>query len=277
MKFAKYSISRLISTINSQKKVNSATALMFHNISKYDQEKFYDLIVNLKAEFDILTCNEFHMFINGELDNKGQKIFITFDDGFYSNFVIAKEVLNPLNIKSLFFVLPKFIEEKQENQKSFVIQSIYNGNVPNDIDSSDMISMSWENLSEIVDDGHSIGAHTNNHFRLSEIKDDIILRNEIIDSGDYIEKKLGIKVQDFAYPFGSINSINRNAMSIAKERYKFIYSGVRGHNLIGTNCAAIKREVIDIKDSLIFNFSLINGGLAPLYARQRKKLESLTL
>ena len=159
----------------------------------------------------------------------------------------------------------------KSNQSSYVIESIYKGSVPNDIPASEMVPIPWVKLSKLVQDGHSIGAHTNRHFRLSEIKDDNILRGEIIDSGDYIEKKLGIEVQDFAYPFGSINSINKYAMSIAKERYRFIYSGVRGHNLIGTNSAAIKREVIDIKDSLTFNYSLINGGLAPLYGRQRKK------
>ena len=93
--------------------------------------------------------------------------------------------------------------------------------------------------------------------------------------GFFLENKLGVEIQDFAYPFGNIDSINEDAMAIVKQRYKYIYSGVRGTNMTGTNSAAIKREAIDIKDSLSFNLSVVKGGLAFFYKKDREELESI--
>ena len=50
---------------------------------------------------------------------------LTFDDGFYSNYIIAKEVLKPLGIKAIFFVTTEFIDSKNKDlQQNFIKQNI---------------------------------------------------------------------------------------------------------------------------------------------------------
>ena len=39
-----------------------------------------------------------------------KKILLTFDDGFYSNKIIADKILKKYNIKAIFFVPSKFVE-----------------------------------------------------------------------------------------------------------------------------------------------------------------------
>ena len=46
---------------------------MFHNISINDQEKFNDLVFRLNENYNIITRNEFHMFLDGKLKNNEKK------------------------------------------------------------------------------------------------------------------------------------------------------------------------------------------------------------
>ena len=276
-KYTKYFVSNIISNTSSlinRNDFNSVTVLMLHNISKSNFNNFKELIFHLTKEYNFLTRDEFHLFLNGKLDLKAKTLFLTFDDGFYSNFLIAKEILDPLGIKAIFFVLPGFIDSSSNaEQVSFVVDSIYSGQAPKDLRTSEMVPMGWNHLSELINNGHSIGSHTYNHFRLSEIKENDLFNREIIRAGDYLEKKLGVSIQDFAYPFGNIDSINQGAIAIAKQRYKYIYSGVRGCNLRDTHPAGIKREVINVADSIKYNQSIISGGLSPFYYNHRRRLE----
>ena len=267
MYILKKHIKRLIS--NSLSKItnystNCVTVLMFHDVPASLQNSFYELVKILNQKYQILSCDEFHLFLDGKLKSNSKKIFITFDDGFYSNYIVSKQILNPLNINALFFILPKFINSHKGDMESFVINSMFNGSNPNNMHQNDMRPMSWEDIAELIKDGHSIGGHTNSHSRLSTMNDKSILHEELISSANYIEKKLNIEVKDFAYPFGSISSINSNAMKMAKKRYYYIYSGVRGTNYVHTNKSALRREVINLKDNLEFNLSIINGGLSIL-------------
>ena len=93
--------------------------------------------------------------------------------------------------------------------------------------------MNWDDLSALLEQGHTIGAHTKSHARLSTISDTEELKSEIVYSADLIEKKLGIEIEHFAYTFGDINSINQQAIDIARIRFRYIYSGIRGLNRAG--------------------------------------------
>ena len=66
--------------------------------------------------------------------------------------------------------------------------------------------MGWEDLFNLHLEGNIIGAHTKTHQDLSSIENEYNLLDEIVYSADRIEKKLGISINSFAYPFGkSIN------------------------------------------------------------------------
>ena len=72
--------------------------------------------------------------------------------------------------------------------QKFVKNNLFNGLVPKDLNLDEAIPMSWDNINSLNRKGHMIGSHTKKHFKLSEIKEDRILHQEIIESGDYIEK-----------------------------------------------------------------------------------------
>ena len=201
---------------------------------------------------------------------------LTFDDGFYSNYIIAKEVLAPLGIKAIFFIPTGFIDSASKNKhKEYIKQNFFEGHKLSNFLTDEMKPMSWENLSELVDMGHTVGSHTKHHFRLSTINKDNLLKEEIIASGNRIEEMLKVKVEHFAFPFGDIKSIDKKALDLIRKRYKYIYSGIRGRNGNGESFCNQKR-VNRYWDSYRYNRFIAEGGLAFYYWKDRRRFDEMT-
>jgi peptidoglycan/xylan/chitin deacetylase (PgdA/CDA1 family) len=250
--------------------------LILHDVPRHQTVYLKELLIQLKKEYNFLDPEDFISVIRGNLNITDTHRLLTFDDGFYSNYSFAKEVLGPLGIKAIFFIPTGFIDSNsKELHKEFIRQNLYEGQYPSNSDTDEMKPMTWENLSELVELGHIIGAHTKNHLRLSEINEENLLKEEIIASGDRIEEILKIKVEHFAFPFGDIESIDKKALELASTRYKYIYSGLRGRNSYGTNPFAIRRESLDIGDSYEYNRFVAGGGLSFFYWRARRRLDAM--
>ena len=250
--------------------------LILHDIPINQINYFKGLLVKLKKEHKFLNPEDFVSFIKGDSNIDKNYNMLTFDDGFYSNYIIAKEVLAPLGIKAIFFVSTEFIDSHNTDmQQNFIKQNICLGEFPSSMNIDEMKPMSWENLSELINMGHTIGSHTKNHLRLSKINEDSLLKEEIIASGNRIEEMLRIKVEHFAFPFGDIGSIDKKALDLIRKRYKYIYSGVRGQNSPGTNPFAIRREALDIENSYEYNSFIAGGGLSLYYWKARRRLDAM--
>ena len=249
----------------------SVLVLTLHNVPLGKIVQLKNLIMQLRKNYQFISPVDFTSFINGKLKLKNKNLLLTFDDGFFSNYVAAEKVLNPLGIKAIFFVPTGFIDsESIQDYKSYV-----NRKIASIFIEPDMKPMSWEQLLQLTNNGHTIGAHTINHFRLSKIDKDDLLREEIVMCGDRIEKQLGVDVQHFAFPFGDINSISKKVLQVANSRYKYVYSGIRGPNKFGINPLAIRREDMNISDSIDYNVVISRGGLSFYCWRARRKLDSL--
>jgi len=265
-----------INIFKTSKNKGSIFPLILHDIPLNQINYFKGLLVKLIKEYNFLNPEDFVSFIKGDSNLNKNYNMLTFDDGFYSNYTIAKEVLEPLGIKAIFFVSTEFIDSyNRDMQEKFIKQNICLGEYPSNMNIDQMQPMSWENLSELVNMGHTIGSHTKNHLRLSEINKDNLLKEEIIASGNRIEEMLRIKVEHFAFPFGDIGSIDKKALDLIRKRYKYIYSGVRGRNSYGTNPFAIRREALDIGDSYEYNRFIAGGGLSFYYWKARRQLDAM--
>ena len=88
-------------------------------------------------------------------------------------------------------------------------------------------ALSWKDVDWLLMQGHVVGAHAKQHQMLSTLTARQ-QKEEIIESANRMECKLGIKVSSFAYPFGSVSSVNADAISIAAQRFQCSFSNVRG-------------------------------------------------
>ena len=70
---------------------------------------------------------------------------------------------------------------------------------------SSILGMNWDEIRRLNEDPLvTIGAHTINHFNLSRLPDEV-LKSEILESKNELEKQLGQPIKHFAYPFGKPN------------------------------------------------------------------------
>jgi hypothetical protein len=94
------------------------------------------------------------------------------------------------------------------------------------------------------------------------------LKEEII-SPIYIFKKNRIKRPNFfAYSFGDFYSFNKKCFDIAKSKYEFIFSGIRGDN-VKFNKILFRDNIEDCYNLEMINF-FIKGYSDFLYEKFRK-------
>ena len=54
------------------------------------------------------------------------------------------------------------------------------------------------------------------------------IQEEINKSVNLLESHINIPISFFAFPFGSLNTINSESYEIAKKRFKYCFSNIRG-------------------------------------------------
>lgn len=128
-----------------------------------------------------------------------RNVWLTIDDGNESVQTVYDRTLKKFGIKPLLFIYPAII-----------------GRVP--------YALKYNQLEALVEDGSSIGAHGFYHLFLNEKqyrKDKKEFMKEIYESGETLEKKLGVDVVLFAYPFGVYSDLARDEIRKAGYRYSF--------------------------------------------------------
>ena len=248
--------------------------LLYHDIAPTDEARFAAQLRWLSRSWRFITPSDFSAMISGEEAVVEDCLLLTFDDGFASNRQIAETVLNPMGIKALFFIVSEYaVLSDTADWRGFVAQNIYPGLQPENVPAH-WRNMRWDDLAYLLETGHSIGAHTAHHARLSQVAP-VDLAAEIILSADVLEQKLGInKVEHFAYTFGDLASFSPVALAVARSRFQFIYTGLRGLNASGVAPWAIRRDTMAANDSLSLVGALLEGGADHFYAASLATYES---
>lgn len=262
---------------SSRPRQNYIKILILHNIGFKERKLFLQTIQLISKNYGFAAPADLKEYFQGRLRIESIRILLSFDDGFKSQKIVADDVLNQFGIKVLFFVSPSFVStNSHQKQKIPMTKNMKNGSLGCSDVPREMQLMDWDDLKSLVKAGHTIGAHTLNHVALSEIEDEEQLRREIIGSGDLLEKKLGIKVEWFTYPFGDNRSISSRAYKIIRERYRFCCTGLRGKNTPETHPYYLCRDHIDLNAPLHYIRFILEGGLDFYYSRRMKQLKRLT-
>jgi len=133
-----------------------------------------------------------------------KKFIITFDDGYENLITNAFPILKKLEFSATCFVVTNMLNK-------------YNVWDENRSDYKKMKLMNIDQIYEWVSNGFEIGSHTKDHLDLTSL--DINKKKEqIIDSKNFINQSLGIKITSFAYPFGSFDD---ETIKIVQENYEY--------------------------------------------------------
>ncbi len=249
--------------------------IIIHDIHPSQEKNFEKLIYKLQETWNIISPSQFKEIIkNNKSKVKKKNILITFDDGYKSQKKITEKYLDPLNIKALFFIVSNFAKlNRLEDAHNFIRKNFYKEEKSFLNLDKNTLNMNTEDIRELVKNGHSIGGHTGTHYQLSKIKNNNILMDEIVNSSIQLENIIkNYKVEDFAYTFGDIKSIDEKSTHIILKNYKYLYSGLRGNNL-NLNSKIIRRDAIDLNEPFEVISSYLNGYTDFIYKTKISKLE----
>jgi peptidoglycan/xylan/chitin deacetylase (PgdA/CDA1 family) len=247
--------------------------LLFHDIAPAERADFAAHIAMLSREWRFIPPDRFVAMLAGQEPVVGRNLLITFDDGFASHRWVAESVLNPLGIRGLFFIPTDFIDLQEASAyRPFIANHIFKGELKPEEVPRHLVPLGWSDLSALLEMGHLLGSHTCSHASLSQLANPSELTHELHASGDKLEKILGTRIEHFAYPFGTIDHINATALTIARQRYRFVHSAIRGENSLATPPWAIRRDNLHPNDPQAFMGAVLEGVLDWYYSSRRRSL-----
>jgi peptidoglycan/xylan/chitin deacetylase (PgdA/CDA1 family) len=80
-------------------------------------------------------------------------------------------------------------------------------------------------------EGFEIGSHTRTHFDCGSTNI-AALREEIVGSKEELQRQLGCPIDYFSFPFGLPKNISAEAMKMAKDAYRYVFSAYGGMNFV---------------------------------------------
>ncbi len=128
--------------------------------------------------------------MNDKQNNNKKVVILNFDDGYKSHFLDAKPILDKYGFKASFYIVCNFVGKSAVEMNSEDIL---------DFEGKGKEQMSWQDIIELQRQGHDIGSHSMNHYRLNEISEEQ-MQFEVGQSKQCLLNH-GINSTVFAYPF----------------------------------------------------------------------------
>jgi peptidoglycan/xylan/chitin deacetylase (PgdA/CDA1 family) len=137
-----------------------------------------------------VVCSETLSPIGAKENNDKKIVILNFDDGYKSQFINAKPILDKYGYKASFYIVCKYVGKNAEEMNSDDIL---------DFEGKGKEQMSWQDITELQGQGHDIGSHGMNYYRLNEISESQ-MQFEVGQSKKCLLDH-SINATVFAYPF----------------------------------------------------------------------------
>ena len=279
--YAALTLGRAAANVVLKREDERLRVLLYHDVPMSERDRFAGQLRWLARRWSFISPEQFEAILEGRERVSGRQLLLTFDDGLVSNFEVAIEVLRPMRIHAIFFVISDLMSLSGRSEvRAFLGRHLFRGESSPPVPDS-WSAMSWVQLAQLLEAGHTIGAHTRSHQCLSGVANTSDLIDQVVTSADEIESKMGVPIKHFAYPFGDIASFSAEAMTVARRRFRFIHSGIRGINGPLTSPHAIRRDALAVQDGQLNYAPLPNSvaggfleGCADWYYRSaRRKID----
>ncbi|NNE35910.1 MAG: polysaccharide deacetylase family protein [Rhodothermales bacterium] len=168
--------------------------LYFHNLLATDHNAFESVIDRVRnAGYRFVDIETYR---RSGLDPTSRKLaFVSFDDN-YVDWMDALPLLARLDLPATFYLNTAPMRDHATDSE---ILEYYQARLRYKGPPTSPLSM--QQVREIRDAGHTIGAHSHNHYCLSDLPVGTA-KEEIYVCRDHLEQGLGQRVKHFSYPFG---------------------------------------------------------------------------
>jgi peptidoglycan/xylan/chitin deacetylase (PgdA/CDA1 family) len=135
---------------------------------------------------------------------RGPVVAVTFDDNYRSVLELAKPILDHHGYCATLFVPTDWPGEDHPMRWPGIDRWL---GTPHE---EELLSLTWEELRELSEQGWEIGSHTCSHPHLPELET-AVLKRELTESKQRIEQELGRACTSLAYPYGGVDQRVRDA------------------------------------------------------------------
>ena len=255
---------------------NRIFVVNYHTTYPEFNNNFLKQITFFKKNFDIVDLESIKKFKFSEKP----KLILTFDDAHVSNFQISK-ILQEENIPAVFFIPVNFVyRDSEQNLKQeydlavnkFSILSDYNLDQKNDYKK---LSMTHENLLELIDKNFEIGCHSLNHVRLNNNLSLNEFQKEIIESKIILERNLKTKINYFSWVIGDKKSYSSRAYNLIKKNYELSFMTLCESFKVNSDHHKIHRFNVETNFSLNQVAFILSGIYEFMYKKRRAELNNI--
>ena len=201
--------------------------LAYHRVNDWSKDTltvhpavFRKQLKYLSGKYRFVPLAELVAARTNDLRPKEQLAAITFDDGYFDNYLHAWPVLKEFNLTATFFLTAGYIGRNQllsRDEKS--------GDAGKDR------LLTWPEVSEMEKTGFTFGSHSLTHANLASIDPEQAWK-EINESKKILETHLREPAVFFCYPFGSYSPKVKKMMAKAGYQAAFVTPPVRSAGLL---------------------------------------------
>lgn len=204
-----------------------------HRIQKEAEPETFRLLLSaLSHEVEFVRFEDaVNLIVHHESPTRPLVAF-SFDDGFMEGYDVFAPVLEEFGTNAMFFVNPNYINGDDEYIHHFDEDIVMTHN---------RLPMRWQQLQELSQRGHLIGAHTMDHYMINSGSTET-LNYQIVTCKKIIEDKIGKQCDYFAFPYGKLSEANQEAIDIACNTYKYVFSQSDYKNYFSFNGNVINRR-----------------------------------
>jgi hypothetical protein len=183
--------------------------LCCHYVFDNQLKEFESLIIELKEHGTFVRSEDCIEMARGRRRVDQCYLHLTFDDGLRNVVKNAFPILARHEVPATFFVPSGMVGASFDTAERFCRRERYR---------STSEFATWEDLKALDPALVTIGSHTKNHIRLSDISvDPVRLRDELSGSKSEIEDRLGRECTLFAWPRGQRPDIDVVSLTMAKQ------------------------------------------------------------
>lgn len=216
-----------------------ARIVLYHEIPAELTQLFSRQLEYFSRWYKVVSMDELAAALKAKSAVDGW-LAITFDDGFKNNVEVVSPLLQKWGITACFFIPTQFISLDPEdgNGYRYFAQERFRRPDP-------LPSMTWDDARMLIQQGFSIGSHSQTHPNLGSINW-LQAREEIRGSYRDIAENVFHTPKHFAWPFGHARHFSENLREMVREAgYDTCCSSDRGSNVARSLLLNLNRDHLE--------------------------------
>jgi peptidoglycan/xylan/chitin deacetylase (PgdA/CDA1 family) len=235
---------------------NGLRIITFHETLPHQLKQVRRIVDWCRGRFPMASPADADGIFAGQWQGS-DRVLLTFDDGYQSNFEAA-QWLAGIGVSAIFFVVPTLIDRTPEQYLRFHERFGVKAYVP--LAHLGARGLTSSQLREMVAMGHRIAAHNFAHRDLGLLRDPAAIGYEVSNAIEMVGELTGAPCGDFAVAFGQPENVSEEAAAYLLEHCSRVYSCHRGLNVPGRTPKFLLRHAWEPDHPFAFTRICIEGG-----------------